>query len=328
MIDIREFESWILDYYEPAMRINGVKGDYLRDWGEEKGELYGLADMACTLYTLNVLNPDEAELNVWKEGFKQYEKEDGQILEHVMVHGPPHNCAMALGAMNLLGIKPTYPLTFMDHMISKEGLLEWLKSLDWVDNTYSASHDGSGLACCMALVPETVPKEWFDWYFDFCDSMFDPKNGMMGTNKPPEGDKDGIGGTFHYQFIYEHFNRPVPYPEARIDSVLGLQMPEGDWSGGRSWWMTLDALYMLTRSVWRCHHRADDVAEAVRRAARYYTDNVLNPDYRAEHFEGFYGVHNVNACISLLAECQIYLGNHEIITERPLKSVLDKRPFI
>jgi hypothetical protein len=39
-------------------------------------------------------------------------------------------------------------------------------------------------------------------------------------------------------------------------------------------------------------------------------------------------VHSVTAAISIAAEAQKFLGAQEVITDRPLRLVLDRRPFI
>ena len=81
------------------------------------------------------------------------------------------------------------------------------------------------MGAIFALVPALGTPKWFDEFFAACDGFFDPNNGLMGKDKPPGGDSDQIGGTFHYFFLYQYFNRHAPFPDPRIDTVLRLQQP-------------------------------------------------------------------------------------------------------
>ena len=204
----------------------------------------------------------------------------------------------------------------------------FLETIDWRKAVYSGSHRGAGIGSIYALVPELGTPAWFANYFGFCDSLFDPNNGLMGRDKPPGGDDDQIGGTFHYHFLYSHFNRPMPYPEKRIDAVLRLQQPDGYWHPTNHLWMTLDPIYLMTRTLRQSPHRFADVQESVRRIMRVLMHDVYSAEGRRKLLEGKMAAHSLTAALSIAAEAQQFLGSHEIITEKPLKLVLDRRPFI
>jgi hypothetical protein len=51
-------------------------------------------------------------------------------------------------------------------------------------------------------------------------------------------------------------------------------------------------------------------------------------DLRAGVLHGPLAAHSCTAVVSLLAEAQRFLGPDEIVTTRPLRLVLDERPFI
>jgi hypothetical protein len=150
----------------------------------------------------------------------------------------------------------------------------------------------------------------------------------MGKEKPPGGDSDQIGGTFHYSFLYQNFNRHMPYPEPRIDSVIRLQLPDGYWMTTNHLWMTLDAIFLMTRTLRHSPHRFDDVRNVVRRVMGILMRDVFSAGGRKQTFTGRLAVHSVTAAISIAAEAQQFLGAQEVVTERPLKLVLDRRPFI
>src|SRR5208283_3403809 len=52
IFDLREFVQWIIAEFEPSVRLPGGAGNYARSPGQTTTELYGVADMACILYTL------------------------------------------------------------------------------------------------------------------------------------------------------------------------------------------------------------------------------------------------------------------------------------
>jgi hypothetical protein len=151
---------------------------------------------------------------------------------------------------------------------------------------------------------------------------------MMGKEKAPTGDIDQIGGTFHYSFLYQYFNRHMPYPEKRIDAILGLQRPDGYWSGENHLWMTLDAIYLMTRSLRYAPHRYDDVCTSVRRIMKVLQQDVYSAEGRKKAFSANGGVHSLTAATNIAAEAQQFLGSKEVVTDWPLKLVLDRRPFI
>ena len=327
--DLRPFVDWILNEFEPSARVDNTPGNYAIEPGGTSMHLYGTSDMACVLYTIGALHPKEEERSHWARWFQSLQDpQSGYLLSTPPEHGKLHNTAFALGAMKLLEIRPLHPLRFAAEMASRSKLEAWLDAMDWREGVYGCSHDGAGLASAFALAPGTVPTEWFGWYFDHLDTYFDANNGMLGRDKPPEGDTDQIGGTFHYAFLYEYFHRRMPCPEARVDAILGLQLDNGEWHPGNPWWMTLDALYLLTRGVRHCHHRPDDARAAVRRTVATCCERVNDSAARQKYFGRYMGVHTFTAAVSILAEAQEFLGSQEVITNEPLRLVLDKRPFI
>jgi hypothetical protein len=282
--------------------------------------------MACILYTLGALSPDEKARAEWAAAFQQFQQRDtGWLIEKSPSHDPLHNTAFALGAMQLLDLAPQYPVRMGADYRDPRAFLE---GLNWTTAVYPDSHKGAGVGAIYALVPGLATPTWFDEYFAACDRLFDVHNGLMGRDKPAGGDADQIGGTFHYSFLYQHFNRHPPYPEQRIDTVLRLQQPDGYWRPDNHLWLTLDAIYLMTRTLRYCPHRFDDVRSVVRRVMATLVRDVYSPAGRARTFTGRLAVHSVTAAISIVAEAQQFLGAQEVVTDRPLKLVLDRRPFI
>ena len=324
--DLREFVQWILAEFDPSVRLPGGAGRYARKPGEATPELYGTADMACILYTLGRLRPTEPERAEWAAAFQLYQQPDtGWLVEKSRTHDPLHNTAFALAAMQLLDLAPAHPVQMGAEFADPRA---FLATLNWQTEVYLGSHRGAGVGAIHALVPALNTPAWFDAYFAACDRYFDPHNGMMGVGKPPGGDSDQVGGTFHYGFLYEHFNRHLPFPEARIDAVLGTQMADGFWRADNHHWLTLDAIFLMTRSLRHTTHRFDDVRACVRRVMGILMQEAFSPEGRKTALAPRIPVHSVTALVSIAAEAQKFLGAREVITEHPLKLILDRRPFI
>lgn len=324
--DLREFVTWITTQLEPSVKLPGGAGRYARTPGDAAPELYGVADMACILYTIGALRPDERARSEWAAAFQEFQNPTtGWLVEKDPSHDPLHNTAFALASLQLLDLAPRYPVR-MGTMYADPAA--FLATLNWRKGMYPESHKGAGAASILALVPELNDPAWFRAYFAACDHYVDPHNGLLGVDKPAGGDSDQIGGSFHYFFLYEAFNRQMPFPEQRIDTVLRLQQPDGYWMPDNHLWMTLDAIYLMTRTLRYCPHRFEDVRAVVRRTLGILMRDVYSPEGRAKTFTGKLAVHSVTAAISIAAEAQNFLGAAEVITERPLRLVLDRRPFI
>ena len=324
--DLRGFVRWILDEFQPSVRLPGGAGRYAGAPGQTAPKLYGIADMACVLYTIGALHPSPKARAEWRDAFELFQNPTtGWFREADSGLTPQHNTAFALAAMQLLDLAPRYPVKMAAEY---QNVRAYLNTLNWRTAVYPESHKGAGIASIHVLVPALRSPAWFAAFFAACNGYFDPSNGLMGRDKPPGGDIDQIGGTFHYSFLYSFFNLPMPFPEKRIDTVLALQRPDGYWSPGNYLWLTLDAIYLMTRTLRYCPHRFDDVRASVRRVMRTLQEAVYSPEGRKKAFAKGQAVHSLTAATAIAAEAQQFLGAHEVITDWPLKLVLDRRPFI
>jgi hypothetical protein len=324
--DLREFVKWIVDEYEPSVRLPGGAGRYAGAPGQTAPKLYGIADMACVLYTIGALDPSAKERDEWKDALEAFQNpKTGWFREEDSGLAPEHNTAFALGAMQLLDLTPRYAVT-MD--AKYQDMRAYFNTLDWRTNVYGESHKGAGIGVIFELVPALRSPAWFAEYFAACEGYFDANNGLMGRDKPASGDIDQIGGTFHYSFLYEYFNRQMPYPEKRIDTVLGLQGSDGYWSDSNYLWMTLDAMYLMTRTLRYRPYRFEDVKGSVRRLMSTLEQAVYSAEGRKKAFATGQGVHLLTSATAIAAEAQQFLGEDEVMTDWPLKLVLDRRPFI
>ena len=157
--DLRDFIRWILAELEPSIRLPGGAGHYARSPGQATTELYGVADMACILYTLGELRPNEKERNEWLAAFQDFQNPaTGWLREKDPTHDPLHNTAFALAAMQLLDLRPRHPVR-MDAKYT--AISAFLETLDWCKNVYGESHKGAGVGAIYALIPELGTPAWF-----------------------------------------------------------------------------------------------------------------------------------------------------------------------
>ena len=93
--------------------------------------------------------------------------------------------------------------------------------------------------------------------------------------------------------------------------------------------MPFDSIYMLTQAANATGHRVADVRECVESVLSLVLDRVMDESIRQQTFvESDMGVHTLNGLMGLFAVAQGYLGTDEVLTDRPLRLVLKKRPYI
>lgn len=135
-----------------------------------------------------------------------------------------------------------------------------------------------------------------------------------------------LAGTFHYLFNHEYAHRKLRYPEQLIDTCLSIyQNKEWGTLGSNITFAEIDWVYCLNRATRQCPHRFEQAKEALYNFAHFYISNIEAMDH--ENHDGFQDLHTLFGCVCALAELQSALPG-EIITKKPLKLVLDRRPFI
>ena len=84
-------------------------------------------------------------------------------------------------------------------------------------------------------------------------------------------------------------------------------------------------IYVLHRASKQEGYRVDEAKEKLRDFAKFYVNSLMNTDY--EKNEHWNDMHMLFGGLCGLAELQLALPG-EIISDFPLKLVLDRRPFI
>jgi hypothetical protein len=337
MLDLRPFVRWISDTFAPLVHIGPGPADYTDRAGSTDVALYGAADMACILYSIDALDAS-GQAAAWLDTLSRFQDpRSGYLISSDASLSKVHNTAFAIGAMNLFnpdlpnGVLPPHRLQFATNFDTPEKMTRYISSLNWKTDVYESGENLIGLASAFANVSGVVPATWIPWFMDYVDqTMVDASSGMLGQDKPPVGDLDQIGGTVHFEFFWAYFKRHLPHVEKRVDAILGLQQPDGLWDDNNPWWMTFDATYMLARAAAaKTAYRAADVRSAVRRALTVVFERAMDPKQReADFYQPVLGVHNLTGAISLFANAQEFLGADVVGTDCPLRLVLNRRPYI
>ncbi len=299
---------------------------------------YGCADAACILYTLGELPPDAATRASWIEAIRRFQNPETGLFEDGS-HHEIHTTAFALAALDFFEARASYPIKALHPLKEREQMEHFLDHLQWHDEPWLDSHQGAGIYAALVLNQE-VSREWEDAYFAWLWDQEDPANGFWRKDKPlPLKDKEApvplfhyLGGSFHYLFNIVYAKRPQRYPEKAIDACLSIwengdQPKQGygePFCRGISY-AEIDWVFYLNRSVRQCGHRFEESRQAMEEAAETYIVYLQQIDY-ANH-AAFNDLHKLFGMICALSEFQQALPGR-IITERPLRQVLDRRPYI
>lgn len=323
----------------------GKPGEYARwIWQNEDNSRqlglneYGCADAANILYMIGQFPADAAERASWVETLQDLQHEDNGLFVEA-THHTFHTTAHCIAALELFEAKAKLPLAGMHPYLEKDKLYELLDGLEWVEGPWTASHQGAGIYAAMVLQGE-ADLTWQNWYFDWLWENADPESGFWrkgcvrplyqgdsfsGTLKEPSVFPH-LASTFHYLFNHEYAHRPLRYPEKMIDTCLDIYHNRRWPTLGHSVsFAEIDWVYCITRALRQTGYRFADCKAALRSFANEYLDYLESLDPATD--DRFNDLHTLFGAICALSELQAALPG-ELISDKPLKLVLDRRPFI
>ena len=299
---------------------------------------YGCADAANILYTVNAFECDDVTRRARvRELQTLQDPATGMFYEPT--HDPVHTTAHCLGALELFDAKPLYPVRALHRYFDREELCALLDGLDWVGDPWPQSHVGAGVYAALVNageMTEAFAENYFAWLWDNADeSTGFWKKGIAGLApcvplRTVEGQASlycYMAAGFHYLFNLEYAGIPLRYPEAMVDSCIRLFSENGlpDYFMRGCNFIETDWLYCLTRAGRRTDHRRRERAELTESFARTYCKNLMSLDFARD--ESFNDLHLLFGACCTLAQLQAALPG-KILTEKPLRLVLDRRPFI
>lgn len=291
---------------------------------------YGCAAAACVLYTTGNFprDADERAASIATMQANQ-SPETGMFSEPS--HNAYHSTAYVPAALELFDAAPLHPLRGLHPLLETGGIEKLLDGLDWLKKPWGQAHLGAGSFAALHIARE-APMAWQDRYFAWLWAEQDPRTGLWRKGcQPPDGGKDAapffdhLASSFHYLFNHVVAHRPIRYPEAMIDSALRVRRENLYSLGKGPGFSEIDWIYCLTRPLRQCGHRFAEVQAEVQTFAREYATNLLA--HVAKNRVPFEDLHALNGTMSAFAELQQAVPGL-LRTERPLKLILDRRPFI
>lgn len=335
MIDIQILVDRMLETVE---RHRIAPGQYARwMWQDAQGDRemgcnpYGCADAANILYTLAHFPADAAERQASVEALQAMQDPETGLF-HESTHHPIHTTAHCTAALELFEARPAHPLTALLSVKTAEDIDAFLAKLDWQKNPWPQSHQGAGLYASMKIT-ESVDARWEDDYFAWMWEHTDPVTGFVGGRAAPgavEGVEaplyDTMAGSFHYFFNHEHARRPWRYPDRVIDSCFRI-LDEHLWPamGREINFAEIDVVYCISRAMRKTTYRYEEAKKHLEDFARDYVDYLISLDPMTD--DGWNDLHALFGAVCCLAELQQALPGF-LRSDRPLRLVLDRRPFI
>lgn len=287
---------------------------------------YGVADAANILYTLGEFDKVQKDRDEWIKVLQSMQDKDTGMYSE-STHHTIHTTAHCTAALELFDAKPLYKCKYLEDCLTKEGMCDKLENgIRWATDPWRDSHIGAGIFVCL-LNTGMIDSEWKRNYFEWCYENTDPETGFIFFGNEKKADLyQYMASGFHYFFNHESEHMPMHYPEKVIDSCLYLMENTSDFKCCETCgFIEIDVVYCLTRAMRQSPHRFYEAKAALDSFADKYLEMLYNTDYANErHFNDLHCLFGAVCCI---AELQSALPG-KIISKKPLRLVLDRRPFI
>ncbi len=289
---------------------------------------YGCADAANILYSIGKMERDPARRAAAVRTLQNFQNPETGLFEEG-THHPFHTTAHCIAALELFDAGALYPVAAMRQYLKRDALCAFLDQLDWSGNPWNESHRGAGLYSALTLTGETSP-EWSEWYFGNLDAHTDPVTGISRKEAVATGKSElcrHLAGHFHYLFCYLHARRAFPCAEKLIDSCITLYREDKllENFGRKFGFLETDWVFTLHRATRQTPYRFNESRSLLRDFAEKFRTFLVEDEWKKE--QGGEDLHALFGTITAVAELQLALPG-EILTDLPLKNVLDRRPFI
>ncbi|PCJ61310.1 MAG: hypothetical protein COA79_06935 [Planctomycetota bacterium] len=289
---------------------------------------YGCADAANILYTIGRFPSDQEERVEWIKTLQSLQESKTGLFSE-STHHEIHTTAHCIAALELFDALPRHPLTALSQYKTPEKMEAFLDQLDWKEKPWQESHRGAGLYASLVLSQE-VSFEWEDRYFNWLYKNTDPATGFLRLDCITQSCNEHdifphLAGSFHYLFNQQYARRPLPYPDAMVNSCLEIIHSNCFPLGTSIGFAEIDWVFCLTRSVRQSGHRHKEAISALMEFMENYIPFLLKLD--PLNNDGLNDLHALFGTMCCLAELQTALPG-QLKTKRPLHLVLDRRPFI
>lgn len=290
---------------------------------------YGTADAVNILYILRAL-PKGQEARALADTLLAMQDMDTGLFRE-KTHHPIHTTAHVTAALELLGERPRYPLTALAPYFTIPGMTALLEEVSHDKDPWSAAHRGAGIYAA-GILTDSVTQEWRDAYFDWIFSHTDTayainfKNAFDPLELTVHHYYPYLYGHFHYLFNFAYEHRAFPYPEKILNMVL-FQLRWsilGEGFGKSCSFREMDVVYTIARSMRQTGHRFAEARDGLQQFADSYLPAL---EALPEDDLGWDDLHMLFGALCAVAELQSVLPG-QVFTDKPLRSILDERPFI
>lgn len=323
---------------DPALPIDGAFAS--RHGGA--ADLYGSADAAYALWIMGDLEERSTaeSRSSWAAHIQAFQDPATGWFDRSPLpgHGVAHATAFAVGALGLLGARPTSPLHYAHDLFGDRRRIDaWLDGFRW-SQIWTGSH-AAGAAAAVIDAPDGValPDRWSDDLLAALSERLDPGTGFWKRAphdrifwRPTTLD---LGGAAHFWWLYDRLGHAIPCPELVIEGLLRLQRRSGLWGnrifgGAFPQGIDFDALHGL-RVAWRdadadFKHRHRDAVECCLTRYARAAHRWLTPPGAVDRL--FRSVHKLVGTLDALAELdaagEAVLGYRFTLTHQPLRSAL------
>ncbi len=286
---------------------------------------YGCANAVNILYTINALPDDFDEREKMVKVLQEFQNTESGLFENPGNYAT-HTTAFVCGALNLLDAKSCMPALGFEAYKEKDNLYAFMDEIDWANDPWLGAHLGAGIYASMVLT-DTVSDEWEDDYFQWLDENADSETGLW-----KKGALQGapmfhyLASTFHYVFNYEYAKRALPYPEKLLNTCIDAYYDGACINFSKEiGWPDIDYTYLLARVQRRAGVRYAETQKILQEIADGLVSQLLTVDW--EKSEQLNDLNTLFAVVCALAVLQDALPGY-LKTSKPLRLVLDKRPFL
>jgi len=287
---------------------------------------YGCADAANILYTIGCFPSHPGDREAFVNTLQDLQDPATGMFSEA-THQPIHCTAHCIAALELFDARPRHKLHDLTPLKSCGALHAFLEKLHWAEHPWPHSHLGAGLYAALVLADE-VDAAWQDSYFEWLWNEADPATGLWRKNCIPSAPGElfpHLAGSFHYLFNHEYARRPLRYPGRMVDTCLKIIATDDRYLSRGAEFADIDWVYCLNRSLRQSGHRPAESLDALHAFATKYCAMLSAIDTAKD--ENWNDLHKLFGATCALAELQSALPGL-IRTERPLRLVLDRRPFI
>jgi hypothetical protein len=331
MIDFREFINDAEKDVNNHLLGNGAFARWIKQNDDENRDLgineYGCSDAINILYMLDKLPKSYDIRKKYIETIQSLQNpETGFFNENT--HDPFHTTAYCITTLKLLDAYPIYPLTNMMKLKDKNVLTDFMENQPWSEDPCLTSHRIAGLYASLETTGN-VDNEWQENYFRWLWNNTDGDTGLIRQGFinyykiPPF---QYLVGSFSYMLNFEYCRLPMRFPARMIDTCIQFYDNNVNSTlGNKISFEELNWVYCINRSMRQTDYRYKDCKERLKKFEDSYSEYLLGLDFKTN--DELNDLHLLFGTLCTIAELQSALPG-TIKTEKPLRLVMDVRPFI